>query len=137
MTRHGIALLTLTIIAIAGWAYNINYNTKNALQRVSTLRSEISEERETLRVLRVEWAYLNAPDRLAGLVAKHNDALRLIPMTPEHFGMIAAIPYPPNSAQEQERTNVFVSIHPRVAGQGGVPLPRARPPIRPSSLSRQ
>jgi hypothetical protein len=137
MTRHGIALLTLTIIAIAAWAYNVNYNTKNALQRVSTLRAEIAEEREILRVLRVEWAYLNAPDRLAALVAKHNEALRLIPMTPEHFGMVAAIPYPPNSAKEFERTNVFVNIHPRVEGQGGVPLPPARPRVSPTGWIRQ
>ncbi len=75
MTRHGPALLALSIIASAGWAYNVNYDTRAVLDRLSTVRADIAAEREALQVLRVEWAYLNAPDRLERLVAAHNDVL--------------------------------------------------------------
>jgi hypothetical protein len=95
MTRHGPALLTLSIIASAGWAYNVNYDTRAVLDRLSALRSEIAQEREALQVLRVEWAYLNAPDRLAGLVAAQNDVLGLVPLVPDALGIVAAVPYPP------------------------------------------
>ena len=82
MTRHVLILMALAIVAIAAWAYHINYNTMTMFSRVSALRGEIAKERETLQVLRVEWAYLNAPDRLAALVAQHNVHLRLVPLAP-------------------------------------------------------
>lgn len=100
MTRHGPALLTLSGIAIAGWAYGVNYDTRAALDRLSVLRAEIAEQREALQVLRVEWAYLNAPDRLARLVAAHNGVLGLVPLVPEGLGYVAAIPYPPRQTPE-------------------------------------
>ncbi|MEO1494224.1 MAG: cell division protein FtsL [Pseudomonadota bacterium] len=124
MTRHGIALLMLSIIAIAGWAYNVNYNTKAAIERVSTLRSEIAAEREALRVLKVEWAYLNAPDRLSRLVGEHNDHLHLVPMVPGAFGISAAVPFPPKTLEERQNEEVYTSVYPRV---GGIPVPVARP----------
>lgn len=129
MTRHGIALLMLSIIAIAGWAYNVNYNTKAAIERVSSLRAEIAAEREALRVLKVEWAYLNAPDRLARLVAEHNDHLQLVPMVPGAFGISAAVPFPPKSLEERQNEEIYTSIYPQV---GGVPVPVARPTDRPA-----
>ncbi len=97
MTRHGAALLALSIVASAGWAYTVNYDTRAVLDRLSGLRAEIAAQREALQVLRVEWAYLNAPDRLAELVAAHNDVLALVPLVPEGLGQVAAIPYPPRA----------------------------------------
>lgn len=95
MMRHGPALLGLSVLAVAAWTYSINYDTRAALDRLSDLRSRIAEERENLRVLRVEWAYLNAPERLERLVVEHTDELGLVAMTPEALGYVAAVPYPP------------------------------------------
>ena len=114
MRRHGFALLGLSIIAIAAWTYNVNYNTRTTLDRVGELRSKIAREREALQVLRVEWAYLNAPARLERLVAAHNDKLKLVPMVPELLG---AVEDPPKLRPEIAR--------PRKTGE--VPIPRARP----------
>jgi hypothetical protein len=100
MTRHAPALLALSIIAVAGWTYNVNYDTRAALDRLSDLRTEIAEQREALQVLRVEWAYLNGPDRLAGLVVAHNDALGLMPLLPEALAIAAAVPYPPREGPD-------------------------------------
>lgn len=114
MKRHGFALLGLSIIAIATWTYNVNYNTRTTLDRVEDLRGRIASEREALQVLRVEWAYLNAPDRLERLVAKHNDKLGLVSIVPELLG---AVEDPPKLRAEIEG--------PRKTGE--VPIPRARP----------
>lgn len=95
MSRLGFALAMLGVVAAAAWTYHINYETKQALTRVDRLRAEIAAEREAVEVLRVEWAYLNAPDRLARLVARNNDRLGLVPMDPGHFGDVAAVPFPP------------------------------------------
>ncbi|MEM7424340.1 MAG: hypothetical protein AAF334_11510, partial [Pseudomonadota bacterium] len=116
MTRHGLALLALSIIAIAGWAYNVNYNTLTAMDRVSELRREIAKERETLQVLRVEWAYLNAPDRLMRLVRQHNDRLALIPVMPEALKHVAAVPFPGRQAEPEEPV-------PIIDHTGVVPVP--------------
>ena len=100
MSRLGFALAMLAVVAAAAWAYNVNYQTSMALDRVDRLRSEIAAEREAVEVLRVEWAYLNAPERLARLVAMNNDRLDLVPMSPQHFDEVAAVPFPPNPAPE-------------------------------------
>ena len=119
MTRHVFILMALVIIAIATWAYNVNYNTMTALDRVSELRAKITKEREAMQVLRVEWAYLNAPDRLAALVSQHNTHLKLVPMAPEHLKHVAAVPYVTRNPEE-------VYIEP-IPVRLGFPIPVPRP----------
>ena len=95
MSRLGFALALLAVVAAAAWAYHVNYETKTALARVDRLHERIAAEREAVEVLRVEWAYLNAPDRLVRLVAMNNDRLDLVPMGPHHFDEVASVPFPP------------------------------------------
>lgn len=121
MIRHGLALLALLIIAIAGWAYNVNYNTMTALDRVSELRRDIAAEREALQVLRVEWAYLNSPERLNRLVAQFEPQLGLVPLTPDALKHAALVPYPERDAEPVEE------IVPIIDRSGLVPVPAARP----------
>ncbi len=132
MTRLGFALSMIAVVATAAWAYHVNYRPKTVLGQVDRLRSQIAAEREAVEVLRVEWAYLNAPDRLARLVAQHNDLLRLEPMGPQHFDEVAAIPFPPRTpgpgpadvapAREAEMVVVISESVPPVSGP--VPMPR-------------
>ena len=91
MTRLGFALSMIAVVATAAWAYHINYRTKTTLGVVDRLRGQIAAEREAVEVLRVEWAYQNAPERLTRLVVLHNDLLGLEPMGPLHFDEVAAI----------------------------------------------
>lgn len=101
MIRHGgLALLALAALGIAGWTYGVNYDTRAALDRISDLRIKIADEREEIQVLRVEWAWLNRPDRLARLVRRYEDKLALIPLTPAAFGYVAAVPYPPGPPKD-------------------------------------
>jgi hypothetical protein len=137
MNRLGLALSVLAVVISAAWAYHINYNTKTALGRVDKLRSQIAAEREAVEVLRVEWAYLNAPERLARLVAMNNDRLGLEPMAPQGFDEVATIPYPPRSPQpgtddltpadQPFPLLVFSEQAPLVAER--VPMPAPRPAV--------
>ena len=120
MNRYLIGVLVLGIVAMATWAYNVNYDTKTVIKRVDALRSQIAAERERGQVLRVEWAYLNAPDRLRRLVARYNDRLRLVPLATGQFREAAAIPYP-KDAESPEAP--LVATGPL----GTVPVPPARP----------
>ena len=82
------------VVGVAFWAYQVNYRTKAALERVDDLQREIAAEREAIGVLRVEWAWLNRPERLEALVELHLATLGLIPLHPEHFGELRMVAYP-------------------------------------------
>jgi hypothetical protein len=83
------------VMALAWWAYDENYRTKLALERVDELHAEIGAARETLSVLRAEWAYLNRPQRLADLAALNFERLQLLPLNPSQFGAVDQVPFPP------------------------------------------
>lgn len=82
------------VISAATWAYRVNYRTQDAMNRVSALQQEISVERETISVLRAEWAYLNRPERLLALSEEYFTDLRLMPLHPDHFADPTKVAYP-------------------------------------------
>ncbi len=87
-------LTVMAVIALGFWAYRENYATQAALADVRKLQSEIAALRESLSVLRAEWAYLNRPDRLRELADINFDRLQLLPLVPEQFGSVEDVGYP-------------------------------------------
>ena len=89
-------LSAFAVMGLANWAYQENYRTQEALREVETLQKAIATNRETLGILRAEWAYLNRPDRLRELVILNYRAVGLLPLAPSnsvrsirlHFRMI-------------------------------------------------
>ena len=67
------AALTIAVLVVALQVYGLEHKSRDAGKRLSVLREEIAEERETIRRLRAEWSYLNTPARLekAGLPGAH------------------------------------------------------------------
>lgn len=87
-------LTAAAVMALAFWAYRENYRTQAELAEVRDLQREIGELRESLSVLRAEWAYLNRPDRLRDLAYINFERLGLLPLEPRQFGTVAAVRYP-------------------------------------------
>ncbi|MBZ0127870.1 MAG: cell division protein FtsL [Rhodobacteraceae bacterium] len=93
-------LAALATIALAYWAYNENNATREALRQVRELQRDIGTERETLSVLKAEWAYLNRPERLRELSDLNFDTLQLMPLAPEHFGNVDQVAFPELRVEE-------------------------------------
>ncbi|MCZ0811981.1 MAG: cell division protein FtsL [Pseudomonadota bacterium] len=88
-------LTALAVIGLAFWAYRENYRTQAALTKAGQLQHEIARNRQRLRVLNAEWAYLNRPERLMELAELNFDKLGLLPLQPYQFGRIDQVAYPP------------------------------------------
>lgn len=84
----------LAVIASGFWAYRENYATQTAMREVRALQREISGLRDSLAMMRAEWAYLNRPERLRELVVLNFDSLHLLPMEPAQFATAAEVAYP-------------------------------------------
>lgn len=84
----------LSVMALAYWAYLENYRTKHAMDQVRGLQARIGETRESLTMLRAEWAYLNRPERLRELAEMNFERLQLMPMEGRQFGDVVQIAYP-------------------------------------------
>lgn len=145
MNKLGFALAVLAIVATATWAYNVTYATKMTLGRIDDLRGQIAAENEHIQVLRVEWAWLNNPERLARLTEEHGVSLGLMPLSPEVFERVALMPYPPAEAPEEEPALVQDDHEPLLAqatqasdGQTLLvmaPQGSRLPPVRPAGWS--
>ncbi len=91
-------LLVTTFIGVIGlafWAYQENFKTQQSIAEVKKLQRQIGKAAARLNVLKAEWAYLNRPDRLRELAELNFDRLGLLPFSPEQYGRIDQVAYPP------------------------------------------
>lgn len=85
------------LIFAAAYVYRIKMESTARVERVLQLRAEIREQREAIAVLRADWAKLDAPLRLQGLVERH---LPLKPLVATQYDSLKNLPErPPNFAR--------------------------------------
>lgn len=77
---------TFIVFALAGLSgallLHVSQNVQKSEEKLAEIEASIERERETIRVLRAEWDYLNRPERLEKLA---HDFLDLAPPSPEDF----------------------------------------------------
>ncbi|HEX2510834.1 MAG TPA: hypothetical protein VHK66_09970 [Microvirga sp.] len=87
---HMVAITAL--IASAGYAYSIKYETLYYAEQVKKLKGLVQRERDSIAVLRAEWAFLNRPDRLQEAIERHLD---LQPMGVQQLARLSDLPQRP------------------------------------------
>ena len=77
--------LALSTFTLGLWSYKINYESRAADERVKELKKSILSARKEIKILNVEWAHLNSPERLRKLLEYYFLELRLTPINPDDF----------------------------------------------------
>lgn len=75
--------------ALAMGLYLVKYSVQNIQREVDSTRAELAQEKESLHLLKAEWAYLNRPERLQRLASKHLD---LVPLDSKRINDVTVLP---------------------------------------------
>ena len=85
------------LIASAGYAYSIKYDTLFQAEQVAKLKAKLQKERDAIAVLKAEWHLLNRPDRLQAAAERHLD---LQPLNIQQLARLSDLPSRPPRADE-------------------------------------
>jgi hypothetical protein len=82
------------LIFAASYVYRIKMDSTARTERVLQLHAQIREQRDAIAALHAEWAKLDSPQRLQGLVERH---LPLKPLNATQYDSLKNLPdRPPN-----------------------------------------
>lgn len=92
MIRFLNVLSLLLVVAVSVGLYNLKYKIEAQERERTSLRQEIVNERDAIRVLRAEWSYLTQPERLQSLADRH---LELEALKATQIATFDELPMPP------------------------------------------
>jgi hypothetical protein len=87
-------LVVGALIFGVAYVYRIKMESTARLERVLRLHAEIREQRDAIAVLRSQWARLDEPQRVQGLVERH---LQLKPINATQYDQLKNLPERPPS----------------------------------------
>ncbi|MHA7968623.1 cell division protein FtsL [Rhizobium sp. CAU 1783] len=101
-------LRTIDIVMIGAMAaaaavtYQIKHHTDNKLEEVRRIEAEIKLEKDTIELLRADWALLTQPNRLERLTKVYAAELKLEPTAPEQLARPVELPMPKDQVPKPE-----------------------------------
>jgi hypothetical protein len=72
-------ILIVVMTAVAAITYTIKHRAEEKLDEVKKLEAEIKLEKDTIDLLRADWALLTQPGRLQKLITAYQAELQLVP----------------------------------------------------------
>jgi hypothetical protein len=114
MLRSFDLVLIGVMTAAAVVTYTIKHQADDKLQEVRRLETEIRLERDTIDLLKADWALLTQPNRLDRLIAVYQSELQLVPTAPTQLAMPMELPMPRSQLPMPETT-----IEDLIASAGG------------------
>lgn len=91
-------VLAITCLFALVAVYALKYQTVETANEKLALERHIDAQHNELSLLIADWAYLNQPGRLAPIVARHAEVLKLQPIEQEQFITLAELPMRPAEA---------------------------------------
>ncbi len=102
MIRTFDLLLIGAMAAAATVTYQIKHHTDNKLEEVRRLEAEIKLEKDTIDLLKADWALLTQPNRLERLLKVYGAELQLEPTQPEQLARPVELPMPRDQLPKPE-----------------------------------
>ncbi len=128
MLRTFDIVLVVVMTAAATVTYSIKHRAELKLEEVRKIEAEIRLERDTIDLLKADWALLSQPNRLQKLIDAYSTDLALVPTAstqlaqPSELPMLKAdVPPPP----EDPKKNKDGKSKPKT-GVDGLPLASAK-----------
>ncbi len=103
MMRRTTVLSVFLAAALSLALFSLKYQVQDLEDEFVGLNRSISAERRAMHVLEAEWSYLNDPQRLGALAARH---LGLRPVESEQLGTLATLSVLSTGREAVPRTNV-------------------------------
>jgi len=85
-------ILIVIMTAVAAVTYTIKHQAELKLEEVRKLEAEIKLERDTIDLLRADWALLTQPARLQKLIAAYQGELQLMPTESTQLTQASELP---------------------------------------------
>jgi hypothetical protein len=104
MLRSFDLVLIGVMTATAVVTYTIKHKAELKLEEVHRLESEIKLERDTIDLLKADWALLTQPNRLHRLINVYQNELELVPTAPTQLAMPRELPMPKSQLPQPETT---------------------------------
>lgn len=73
------AIMIGSMVAAAAVTYQIKHHAENKLEDIHKIEAEIKLERDTIDLLKADWALLSQPNRLERLITAYQGELKLEP----------------------------------------------------------
>jgi cell division protein FtsL len=121
VVRVSLVIWLIVAGAVALGLYQVKYEVQRLEEELQQVRKDIRQDRVALHVLEAEWAYLNRPERLQRLAAKHLD------MGPSGAKQVAAVTALPPRISEGEQAMRYASAGGADGAEEALPLPQAKP----------
>ena len=134
MTRAGIifggGVLVSSLLSMG--VYAMKYEVERLDAQVTALTRTLARQEETLQVLEAEWSFLNRPDRLSELTARH---LELKPVAVRQLGALEAIPLRSNARSQAALADVTTNARAQARDQSREPPLRLTPAVSPAQAT--
>jgi cell division protein FtsL len=83
------AMIVMGVLISAFFLYSLEHSTRELERQVAKLKSGISDERESIKLLNAEWSSLTRPERIQKIA---EEQLKLLPMTASQIASVAELP---------------------------------------------
>jgi hypothetical protein len=113
-------VLVVLMLGAATWTYNVKHEAERNLADIRALERKIALEKDTINLLKADWAYLSQPARLQKLSDLYAEELQLRPTEPQQIVHPDELPAPPVVPQSDGIAEIIAGEMPDTMTTGSV-----------------